>query len=78
MEMLVISIAVFLNFMLLKWKLDHKRYMDFGVDLIVLIALAYLFAGTMSGMAVGLIAGAMMSLYLLVSPPKFTFMGDIK
>ena len=78
MEMLIISIAVFLNFMLLKWKLDHERYMDFGVDLIVLIAISYLFAGTMSGMAVGLIAGALMSLYLLVSPPKFTFMGDIK
>ena len=71
MELLIVSIAVFLNFALLLWKFNHERYADLLIDICVLCALAYLFGGTMGGMTIALCAGAMMSLYLLVSPPKF-------
>ena len=71
MEILIISVAVFLNFMLLVWKLNKERYADFAVDLATLIALSYLFSGTVSGMIIALIAGAMMSIYLAIFPPQF-------
>ena len=71
MELLIVSIAVFLNFGLLKWKLDRERWGDLTLDIATLGALSYLFGGTMGGMIIALCAGAMMSLYLLVSPPKF-------
>ena len=71
MEILIISVAVFLNFMLLVWKLNKERYADFTVDLITLIALSYLFSGTYIGMVVALVAGAMMSIYLALFPPQF-------
>jgi len=71
METLIIAIAVFLNFGLLKWKADHDRWADLSIDLVVLGALSYLFGGTMGGMIIALVAGAMMSIYLLISPPKF-------
>ena len=71
MEILIISIAVFLNFGLLKWKMDHERWADLSVDVAVLAALTFMFGGSMGGMIIALIAGAFMSLYLLVSPPKF-------
>ena len=71
MELLIISVAVFLNFGLLKWKADKERYADLAVDIATLAALTYLFGGTMGGMIIALVAGAMMSIFLLISPPKF-------
>lgn len=76
MELLLVSIAVFLNFSLLKWKADRGRWADFTLDIAVLLALAWLFGGTMGGMVIGLCAGAMMSIYLLISSP--TFMKDFE
>jgi len=73
MELLVISIAVFLNFGLLVWKFNKGRYADLAVDTATLVALGYLFSGTQGGMVIGLCAGAMMSLFLMVYPPKINF-----
>jgi len=71
MELIIIAFATFLNFGLLKWKFDHGRYADATLDLAILVALSFLFGGTMGGMIIAMISGALMSLYLLVSPPKF-------
>ncbi len=71
MELLLISVAVFANFGLLKWKADKERWSDVLIDVAVLAALTFMFGGTMGGMIIALVAGAMMSLYLLISPPKF-------
>jgi len=71
MELIITAFAVFLNFGLLKWKLDAERYSDLFIDLVVLGSLTYMFGGTMGGIVIGLVAGAMMSVYLLFFPPKF-------
>lgn len=71
MELLLIAIATFSNFALLKWKADKERYADLTIDIVTLGALTYLFGGTMGGMIIALVAGAMMSIFLLISPPKF-------
>jgi len=70
MELLIISVAVFLNFSLLLWKWNHERYGDFVVDVAVLSALTYMFGGTQGGMVIALCAGAMMSIFLLFYKPK--------
>lgn len=72
MELVIVSIAVFLNFGLLVYKFNRERYSDLVVDVGVLVALSYLFGGTQGGMIIALCAGAMMSLFLLVYPPKFS------
>ena len=70
MELLIVSVAVFLNFSLLVWKWNSQRYSDLVVDIGVLVALSYLFGGTMGGMTIALCAGAMMSIFLLFYKPK--------
>lgn len=71
MEYLIIAVATFFNFIILKWKFEHKRYTDLAFDLATLVAISYLFGGTLGGMIVAMIASALISLYLLVFPPKF-------
>lgn len=71
MELLIISVAVFLNFGLLVWKWNTRRYGDLIVDVATLVSLSYLFGGTMGGMTIALCAGAMMSIFLIFYKPKF-------
>lgn len=72
MEVLVIGLATAFNFIIVMWKIKKKRTEDAIVDIGVFVALSYLFAGTIAGMSVGMVASATVSLYLLIFPPKFT------
>ena len=71
MEYLIIAVATFFNFIILKWKFEHERYADLAFDIATLVCISWLFAGTLGGMIVGMIASALISLYLLAFPPKF-------
>lgn len=71
MDILVFAVATAFNFLILKWKLEHKRYADFTFDLATMAIISFIFAGTMSGMAVGMMASFLISLYLLFFPPTF-------
>lgn len=71
MEYMIIAVATFFNFIILKWKFEHERYADLVFDVATLVVISWLFAGTLGGMIVGMIASALISLYLLVFPPKF-------
>ena len=57
------------NIAVLKWKVEHERFADAGIDAAVLGVLAWLFSGTITGLATATIASAFISVYLLVSPP---------
>ena len=70
MEIIYLAVAVAFDFLIIKWKLKHKRYSDAALDAFIFGMICILFHGTMSGMAVGTIAGVIVSLYLLVYPPK--------
>ena len=72
MEVLLIGIATAFNFIIIMWKYNRGRISDASVDFIILIALAWMFSGTITGMAVGMVASCVISLYLLISPPKFS------
>lgn len=72
MELILIAgIATAFNFIIIIWKFTHNRTLDGSLDLGGFVAIASLFSGTMSGMAAGMVASAILSLYLLVAPPKF-------
>ena len=70
MEFIVIGVAVFFNIAVIKWKYDKARYADAILDFICLVAVSILFSGSYAALVVGTIASALVSIYLLVSPPK--------
>lgn len=67
MEVFLLGIATAANFILLKWKWDRGRIEDLTWDLVILTALSIMFGGTMTGMAIAMIGGAFISLYLIAS-----------
>ena len=69
-EFIIIGCAVFFNIAVIKWKYDKARYGDAILDFGCLVAVAILFSGSYAALVVGTIASALVSMYLLVSPPK--------
>lgn len=65
------GIAAAINLIFIKFKVEKKRYGDAALDTGAFVVLAYLFSGTMSGMAIAMIASAIISVYLWFVPPKF-------
>lgn len=72
------GIVTFFNFVILKIKFEAGRWGDLALDLATLVALGYLFGGTVSGMLVAMIASFIMSVYLWFKPPKFFNMDEPK
>lgn len=70
MEFIVIGVAVFFNIVVIKWKYDKARYADAALDFVCLVAVSILFSGSYAALVVGTIASALVSIYLLISPPK--------
>ena len=68
------GIAVAFNFIFLKFKLDRGRYQDLITDASILIALSFLFSGTASGLAIGMVGSFIISIYLYFSPPKYNLL----
>lgn len=71
MEAAVIGIATAFNFIVILFKFKRHRYEDACFDLAIFIVISYMFAGTISGMSVGMVASAIVSIWLWFDPPKF-------
>lgn len=71
MEFLIIGIVTFFNIAFIKWKFDRARYADASLDLFLLVVVMLLFSGSYGALVVGTITSALVSIYLLFSPPKF-------
>lgn len=72
MEFVLIGIVSAFNLIIIKVKLEKKRYEDAVFDLSLMALLAFLFSGSYGGMVVAMVASLATSIYLLASPPKFT------
>lgn len=72
MEYLLIGIVSAFNMLIIKFKLDRKRYEDAIFDTTLMVVLAYLFAGSYGGMVVAMVASLVISIALFISPPMFT------
>ena len=75
MEVLVIGICTAFNFIVILFKISRNRILDALLDVITFIAISALFTGTISGMSVGMVASATVSIYLWFRPPKFPKLG---
>jgi Mn2+/Fe2+ NRAMP family transporter len=75
MEFLVLGIVVAVNFIIVKMKLDRKRWEDALFDVMILLIIMALFSGSYAGLVVGSVASLFISLFFFASPPTF-FSGD--
>ncbi len=66
-----------MNILIIKWKAEKKRYEDAIFDAAILVLLSWVFSGSYGGLVVATISSAIISLYLIASPPKF-FIGSLK
>lgn len=56
--------------MILKWKYEKGRYADASLDFLCLALIAIFFSGSFGALVVGTVGSALISIYLLISPPK--------
>lgn len=71
MEYLLIALATAFNILIIKTKLEHKRYEDAALDAGMLVLLSLVFGGSYGGLVVATISSAIISLFLLWNPPQF-------
>lgn len=71
MEFLILGLIVALNFIIIKMKLERKRYEDALFDGLLLALITFIFAGSFGGLIVGTVASLAISIYLYASPPTF-------
>ena len=75
--MFLMGFAVFLNLFAIKWKVENERFADAGLDAAILVLIGWLFSSSIAGLMIGTIASSLMSLYLLISPPKLDMLEDM-
>lgn len=66
------ALALAFNLIIIKYKLESNRVPDAILDISSLVALAWVFSGSTQSLMVATIASAIISIYLLVFPPKFS------
>ena len=69
----IMGIAVAINVIVIKFKIDRERYSDAFLDATILVALGFVFMGTITGLQIATVASSLVSLYLWFSPPKEYF-----
>ena len=69
MELLIIGLVTAFNFIVIYWKFKKNRISDAVLDLSIFAVISFMFAGTISGLTVGMISSFVVSLYLLFNPP---------
>jgi len=70
MMMLAVGIVTALNLIIIKVKLEARRYGDVALDAMSLVVLSALFGNTLGGFVITMVASMCISLYLLVFPPS--------
>ena len=73
LEIFIMGFATFFNLAIVKWKFEQGRTTDGSLDLAMLIVLGWLFSGSTGGLAMGTVASALFSVYLIFAPPSFDF-----
>lgn len=74
---LVMGIVLAANLGVIKYKFERSRTADATLDLAMLIALAYVFGGSLSGLIIANVASAAFSIYLFFSPPRMDWMNEL-
>ena len=69
----VVAVSLVLNFVSIQYKISKGEGVNASVDIFVFFVMAYMFMGTMSGVAIASVASALFSIYLLIVPFKWGF-----
>jgi len=72
MEYVLIGLISAANLIVIKMKLERSRFADAILDFSAMVGLGYIFSGSYGGMVVAMVASLAISVYLFISPPKFT------
>jgi len=72
MSLLALGVALAFNLIIIIWKFKHSQVFGAVIDASLLTLVAVVFSGSFDALTVGTIGSAIVSLYLLVDPPKFT------
>ena len=72
---IIMGVLVSLNFIILIYKFKRSRYLDAIIDGSILVAIAVFMSGSQSLLFSGIIGSFIVSIYLLISPPK---LGEVK
>ena len=72
MEFLIIGVVSAINLIIIKVKFEKGRIEDAVFDLSMMGLLGFMFAGSYGGMVVAMVASMSISIFLLISPPRFT------
>ena len=67
--LVVMGIALAFNLLIILWKFANDRAVDGLIDATLLGLIALFFSGSFDALAVGTVASAIVSIYLLISPP---------
>ena len=76
MEALIIGVVTAFNFIIIKIKFTRGRYVDAILDLCAILVLGAMFAGTMGGLMIAMIASCIISIYLYFNSPKLVDDGE--
>jgi hypothetical protein len=68
---LILVIATFFNYLIVRKNLANKRYGNIFIDMSMILALTWLFGGTITGMAIATSVSAMISVHLIFKPVLF-------
>lgn len=68
MTLIFIGLITAFNFLIILWKYKHERHLEATIDSAIMIAIFYMFVGTISGMTVGMVASLVVSIVLLFNP----------
>lgn len=71
MEYMVLGLVVAINFIIVKMKLDRKRWEDAICDVTIMVVILTMFSGSYAGLIVGSVASLCISIYFFASPPRF-------
>ena len=75
MEYILLGLVVAFNIVLVIWKFRHHRFFDGLLDAGALVLVGSVFTGGFAALTMGAIGSAVVSLYLLIFPPMFSFGG---
>ena len=73
---LIAGFAMAFNIIVIMMKYSYGRNSDATMDLVLLILLGWIFSGSQGGLMIGIVASAIISLYLFFNPPNMGFLDE--
>lgn len=74
---IIMGVMTFFDLMIIKWKFENSRFADAIFDVSSFMIILTFFHGSIILILVGMVAQFLVSIYLLIKPPKFDFLKNL-